>query len=56
MLEKLYFYKAKIVAVSYGDTCASDIDLGLSTFIINNKIRLAQINVQKFMILQNSKD
>jgi len=44
MLDRLYFYKAKITAVYDGDTCTADLDLGLSTVRKAEKIRLARIN------------
>ncbi len=43
MLDKLYYYKAKITAAYDGDTCTANIDLGLNTHRIE-KIRLARIN------------
>ncbi|RME00536.1 MAG: nuclease [Calditrichaeota bacterium] len=44
MLEKLYHYRAKVVSVYDGDTCRVDIDLGLSTWIKQEVIRLFRIN------------
>lgn len=44
MLDKLYYYKAKITAVYDGDTCTADLDLGLSTIRKGEKIRLSRIN------------
>ena len=44
MLDKLYYYKAKITSVYDGDTCTADLDLGLSVSRIGEKIRLARIN------------
>ncbi len=41
---QLYYYKAKIISVYDGDTVRVDIDLGLSTWIKNEKLRLARIN------------
>jgi len=41
---QLYVYKAKVVSVYDGDTCTVDIDLGLHTWIREEKIRLARIN------------
>jgi micrococcal nuclease len=40
----LYHYRAKVTEVYDGDTCTVDIDLGLSTWIRGEKIRLARIN------------
>ena len=42
--EYLYHYKARIVDVYDGDTVYADIDLGLSTWIHREKIRLARID------------
>jgi micrococcal nuclease len=44
MDSNLYLYKAKIVSVYDGDTCRADIDLGLNTWIHNEKLRLLRIN------------
>ena len=44
MFDRLYYYKAKITAVYDGDTCTADLDLGLSTSRIGEKIRLSRIN------------
>ena len=44
MLDKLYYYKANITAVYDGDTCTANLDLGLSTLRIGEKIRLSRIN------------
>lgn len=44
MEEKLYFYKAKVVSVYDGDTCRLDIDLGLSTWVRKEPIRLYGID------------
>ena len=41
---QLYVYKAHVVSVYDGDTCTVDIDLGLHTWIHEEKIRLARIN------------
>ncbi|MDZ7288585.1 MAG: thermonuclease family protein [candidate division KSB1 bacterium] len=40
----LYNYRAKVVSVYDGDTCNVDIDLGLRTWIHNEKLRLARID------------
>ena len=39
-----YVYKACVRSVFDGDTCNVDIDLGLRTWIHNERIRLARIN------------
>ena len=44
MLNKLYYYKAKITSVYDGDTCTADLDLGLHILSKGEKIRLARIN------------
>lgn len=41
---QLYTYKAHVVSVYDGDTCTIDIDLGLSTWIHGEKIRLHRID------------
>ncbi len=41
---QLYTYKARVVSVYDGDTCSIDIDLGLHTWIHEEKIRLNRIN------------
>jgi micrococcal nuclease len=40
----LYHYKAIVTSVYDGDTCTVDIDLGLSTWIRGEKLRLYRIN------------
>jgi micrococcal nuclease len=40
----LYHYNAKVTKVYDGDTITVDIDLGLSTWVRGEKIRLARIN------------
>ena len=40
----LYHYKAKVTEVYDGDTCTVEIDLGLHTFLKDEKIRLSRIN------------
>ena len=44
MKHTLYTYKANVTAVYDGDTCTVDIDLGLHTWVRNEKIRLYGIN------------
>ncbi len=44
MFDNLYYYKAIVVSVYDGDTIHVDIDLGLSTWIRKEKLRLARIN------------
>ncbi len=41
---QLYYYQSKIISVYDGDTVRADIDLGLSTWVKNEKLRLARIN------------
>lgn len=41
---KLYHYRAIVINVYDGDTINANIDLGLSTWINNEKLRLARIN------------
>lgn len=41
---QFYVYKAHVVSVYDGDTCTVDIDLGLNTWIHNEKIRLHRID------------
>ncbi|MCA9935493.1 MAG: thermonuclease family protein [Ardenticatenaceae bacterium] len=40
----LYTYKAIVQSVYDGDTCTVDIDLGLRTWVHDEKLRLARIN------------
>jgi len=44
MDEKLYIYRAVIQSVYDGDTCRANIDLGIHTWVHNEKLRLARIN------------
>jgi micrococcal nuclease len=44
MEQTLYHYKARVVSVYDGDTCTVDIDLGLHTWMIGEKLRLNRIN------------
>ncbi|RLD16993.1 nuclease [candidate division KSB1 bacterium] len=44
MEKNLYFYRAVVTKVYDGDTCTVDIDLGLNTWLRNERIRLARIN------------
>lgn len=44
MEKKLYLYKAFVKEIYDGDTITVDVDLGLKTFIHNEKIRLYGIN------------
>ncbi len=44
MEDKIYYYHAKVVDVYDGDTVRTDIDLGLSVWVNNEKLRLARIN------------
>jgi micrococcal nuclease len=40
----LYHYKALVTEVYDGDTCTVDIDLGMNSWIRNEKLRLYRIN------------
>jgi micrococcal nuclease len=40
----LYHYRAKVTDVYDGDTCTVEIDLGLSTWVRGEKVRLNRIN------------
>ncbi len=44
MQDKLYFYKAHVNSVYDGDTCRLDIDLGLHTWVRDERVRLYRIN------------
>jgi len=44
MDDHLFHYRATVIAVYDGDTVRADIDLGLKTWIKNEKLRLARIN------------
>ncbi len=44
MKDALYKYLAKVTFVYDGDTCTVDMDLGLNTWVHDEKIRLARIN------------
>ena len=44
MEHSLYHYNAKVTDVYDGDTITVDIDLGLGTWVHNEKLRLARIN------------
>ncbi len=44
MEKTLYHYAAKVTEVYDGDTCTVEIDLGLHTFLKDEKIRLNRIN------------
>ena len=44
MKETLYHYRATVTDVYDGDTCTVDIDLGLSTWVRGEKLRLYRIN------------
>jgi micrococcal nuclease len=43
-MHKLYNYKARVTGVYDGDTCTVDIDLGLHTWIHEEKLRLHRID------------
>jgi micrococcal nuclease len=42
--QHLYHYRAQVTDVYDGDTCTVDIDLGLSTWVRGEKVRLNRIN------------
>jgi len=44
MEQNLYNYKAVVQSVYDGDTCTVDIDLGLHTWVKDEKLRLNRIN------------
>ncbi|MDI6767243.1 MAG: thermonuclease family protein [Bacteroidota bacterium] len=44
MEQHLFNYKARVVEIYDGDTCTIDIDLGFSTWLKGEKIRLLRIN------------
>ncbi len=44
MEKSLYHYKAKVTEVYDGDTCTVEVDLGMHTFLKDEKIRLSRIN------------
>jgi micrococcal nuclease len=52
MHEHLYNYKAKVVSVYDGDTCTVDIDLGLRTWVHDEKLRLFRINAPELTGVQ----
>jgi len=49
MNDSLYHYRAKVVSVYDGDTCTVDIDLGLRTWIREEKLRLFRINAPELV-------
>lgn len=55
MDESLYFYKARVIDVYDGDTCRVDIDLGLKTWIKNERIRLSRINAPELRGVEREK-
>lgn len=52
---KLYHYRAIVVNVYDGDTINVNIDLGLSTWINDEKIRLARINAPELKSKEREK-
>lgn len=44
MKDSLYYYRAVVVYVYDGDTCTVDIDLGLKTWVRDERVRLYRIN------------
>lgn len=55
MERQLYHYKAIVVDVYDGDTCTVDVDLGLSTWVRGEKIRLYRINAPEVKGASRSK-
>lgn len=54
MEQNLYHYKASVKSVYDGDTCIVDIDLGLHTWIKDEKLRLNRINAPEIKGRQKS--
>jgi micrococcal nuclease len=54
MRQNLYYYKAVVKSVYDGDTCDVDIDLGLHTWIKDEKLRLNRINAPEVTGKQKS--
>lgn len=52
MKNSLYYYKANVTEVYNGDTIGIEIDLGLHTFLKDEKIRLNRINVPEMRGLE----
>ena len=50
MEKQLYVYKAYVTKVYDGDTCTVDIDLGLKTWIRDEKIRLYEIDAPELYL------
>ncbi len=55
MVNHLYHYSAHVVSVYDGDTIRVDIDLGLRTWIHEEKIRLARINAPELRGAEKAK-
>jgi len=47
--EKLYHYQAQVTAVYDGDTCTVDVDLGMNTWVRNEKLRLYRIDAPEII-------
>ncbi len=45
----LYHYRALVISVYDGDTCTTDIDLGLGVWMRNEKLRLYGINAPELL-------
>ncbi len=43
-IDSLYYYIARVTSVYDGDTVTADIDLGLKTLVMSEKLRLHRIN------------
>lgn len=54
MEQNLYYYKAVVKSVYDGDTCTVDIDLGLHTWVKDEKLRLYRINAPEVTGRQKS--
>lgn len=50
MEKQLYVYEAHVTKVYDGDTCTVDIDLGLKTWIRDEKIRLYEIDAPELYL------
>ena len=55
MKHSLYTYRAIVTSVYDGDTCTVDIDLGLHTWVRNEKIRLYGINAPEIRGIERPK-
>ena len=55
MVHTLYHYNALVTSVYDGDTCTVDIDLGLHSWIRDEKLRLHRINAPELRGKERSK-